>query len=156
MNGNRIKCILSFLAGCISFYLFGKLKSVPQRGNDKDRKYCQLFDNWLIITERGDKIEQYFNIRNIKEIAVYGYGNIGRHLITQLSHSNVHIKYVIDKRKGSIMTDHIPCYQLTESLEDVDAVIVTPICEYKEIHIQLKDRFSVPIISIEDIIYELL
>ncbi len=156
MNGNGKKCILSFLAGNVSLYLFYKFRNMKKGVEDKNKKYCLLFDNWLILTERGDAIEQFFKTRNIKEIAVYGYGNIGRHLVTQLSNSDINIKYIIDKRKGGTMIDNIQCYRLSDRMPDVDAIVVTPICEYKEIKDILRKIVSVEIISLEDIVYELL
>lgn len=156
MTGSKKKYILSFLTGNLSLYLFYKFKNVKKVADDKDKRYCRLFDNWLLLKERGDSFEQFFKERNIKEIAIYGYGNIGRHLAAQLSNSDICIKYIIDKRKGNVITDSIPCYQLSDNMPSVDAIVVTPICEYSEIRNTLKRVASVEIISMEDIIYELL
>lgn len=156
MITNKIKYMLSFLAGSLSLYMFYKPKSIQRAANDKDKIYCRLFDNWLILNERGDTLEQFFKGKNIKEIAVYGYGKIGRHLVAQLSDSNIHINYVIDKRKDSMIADNIPCYQLSDHLPAVDAIVVTPICEFSEIRNKLRKVTSTEIISMEDIIYELI
>lgn len=156
MITNKIKYMLSFLAGSLSLYLFYKPKNIQSAAGDKDKIYCRLFDNWLALNERGDTVEQFFKGKNINEIAVYGCGNIGRHLMAQLSDSNIHIKYVIDKRKDSMTADHMPCYQLSDHMPAVDAIVVTPICEYSEIRNELKKVISTEIISMEDIIYELI
>lgn len=156
MIGSRKKCMLSFLAGNLSLYFFLKLKNTKEVGDDKDKRYCRLFDNWLALNERGDSFERFFEERNIKEIAVYGYGNIGKHLVAQLSGSDISIKYVIDKRKDRIATDGIPCCQLSENMPRVDAIVITPICEYSEINNRLKKVTSAELLSMEDIIYELL
>lgn len=156
MIKNKIKCILSFLAGNLSLYLFYKLKDTKKVTDDKDKRYCRLFDNWLLLDERGNSLEKFFREKNIKEIAIYGYGNIGRHLVAHLSNSDINIKYVIDKRKNSIITDSIPCYQLSDNIPDVDAIVITPICEFTEINNTIKRFTDAEIISMEDIIYELL
>lgn len=153
---NTIKWILSFVAGNLNLYLLYKLKDTKKDSDDKNKRYCRLYDNWLLLNERGDTFEQFFKDRNIKEIAVYGYGDIGRHLVAQLSDSNINIKYVIDKRKDSIITDSIPCYQLSDNMPAVDAIVITPVCEYSEIRNKLKGVTSAEIISMEDIIYELM
>lgn len=156
MRRNLWKFILSFLAGNLSLYLLYKYKFTKKAVDDKNKRYLQLFDKWMILMERGDTIEQFFKERNIKEIAVYGYGNIGKHLVKQLSDSNINIKYVIDKRKDSIVMDNISCYQLSDNMPTVDAIVITPICEYTKIKNALNEVTSAEIISIEDIVYELL
>lgn len=156
MQRDKEKIILSFLAGNLSLYLYYKIKSTNKNVDDKNKKYLQLFEKWLILAERGDSIRQFFEARNIKEIAVYGYGNIGKHLVAQLSGSDINIKYVLDKRKDCIITDNIPCYPLLGKIQSVDAIVITPICEYMEIKNTLKRVTSAELISIEDIIYELL
>lgn len=154
MITNKVKCILSFLAGSFSLYLFYRPQKAQGDADGKDKIYCRLFDNWLLLNERGDTVEKFFEERNIKEIAIYGYGNIGRHLAAQLSDSDIHIKYLIDKRKDSIITDGIPCYQMSGHMPGVDAIVITPICEYAEISNRLKKVTSAELISMEDIIYE--
>lgn len=159
---NKKNCsIVSFLAGNLSMWLLYELRMVKKKMNintvgHKDKKYLKLFDNWLILIERGDCIERFLKEKNIKSIAIYGYGNIGRHLMIQLSDSDIQIKYVIDKNRDGILTNDIPCYLPTQDMPGVDAIVVTPICEYLEIKNSLEKFTQASIISIEDIIYELL
>ena len=63
---------------------------------------------------------------------------------------------MIDRRKDSIIVNSIPCYQPSDNLPSVDAIVITPICEYTEIKNALNEVTSAKIISIEDIVYELL
>lgn len=156
MRRNLWKFVLSFLAGNLSLYLLYKHKFTKKAVDDKNKRYLQLFDKWMILTERGDTIKKFFMEKKIKEIAIYGYGNIGKHLITQLSDSDINIKFVIDRRKDSIIVNSIPCYQPSDNLPSVDAIVITPICEYTEIKNVLKEITSAELISIEDMIYDLL
>ena len=151
----KISNIVSFLLGNVSFFLLSRFIYSDQNIDEKDKKYCQLFDNWLIINERGNKIEEYFHARGIKEVAVYGYGNIGRHLVTQLLRTDIKIRYIIDKR--NVITEYaIDRYCLRDKLPEVEAIIVTPVCEYQAIKKEIADKVSCKVISIEEIIYELL
>ena len=143
---------MASLALCLQYWI----KSKKAMETDKNKKYFKLYENWMILLERGDSVKRFFKERNIKEIAVYGYGNIGMHFIEQLSGSDVSIKYVIDRRKGDILTGNIPCCQPSDNIPNVDAIIVTPICEYPQIRDMLKASTAAEIISIEDIIYELI
>ena len=148
------KNIISFLLGNVSFYILNRYLHSKEHKDERDRRYCQLFDNWLVLQERADGIEEYFHARNIKEIAVYGYGNIGRHIVAQLSGTDITVKYVIDRSEGKDYP--IDRYRLTDRLPEVEAIIVTPICEYKQIKDELRNRGTWKMISIEDVIYELL
>ena len=60
MRRNLWKFILSFLAGNMSLYLLYKHKFTKKAVDDKDKRYLQLFDKWMILMERGDAIEQFF------------------------------------------------------------------------------------------------
>ena len=156
MRRNFWKFVLPFAAGNLSLYLLNKRKFSKKGVDDKNKRYLQLFDKWMILTERGDSIKKFFAEKNIKEIAVYGYGNIGKHLVTQLSDSDINIKSVIDKRKDRIIANNIPCCQPSGNMADVDAIVITPICEYAEIKNVLKKSTSAELISIEDMVYDLL
>lgn len=154
-KGRKVSNIVSFLLGNASFFLLSRFIYSNRSIDEKDKKYCQLFDNWLILNERGSRIEEYFHARGIKEVAVYGYSNIGRHLVTQLIRTDIKIKYIIDKR-NVIIEYGIDRYCLRDKLPEVEAVIVTPICEFQTIKKEVSDKVSCEVISIEDIIYELL
>lgn len=149
--------ILSFLFGNVNCYLIREFAfhARKEEGNEKDKIYNRLYHNWLLIIERGDRIEDYFHDKGIKEVAVYGYGNIGRHLVKQLIKTDVSVKYVIDKNKKDV-SENIDIYHPTDKLSEVDAVIITPICEYQSIKNKIDKKISGEIISMEDIIYELM
>jgi len=151
----KLSSIISFFGGGMVFCLLSKLMPSGQVQEEKNKRYMQLLDNWLILCERGELIEEYFRMKGIKEIAVYGYGNIGSHLVTQLSNSDIKIQYIIDKRNVP-SGPAIDRYRPTDKLPKVEAVIVTPVCEFQEIKNELSNQIPGKIISIEDIIYELL
>lgn len=152
---NVISYFFLFFLGNIFFYLINKCIRCNKKISNKEKRYYQLFDNWMLVLEQQEGIEEFFKKRNIKEIGVYGYGNIGRHLITELLTTNIDIRYVIDKR-AIITAEGLDKYLPTDNFPEVDAIIITPICEYQEIERQLRKKFSGEVISMEDIIYELL
>lgn len=51
----------------------------------------------MTLRERGKHIINYFIQYEITEIAVYGYGTLGKHLVQELDNSDISIKYIIDK-----------------------------------------------------------
>ncbi len=155
-NSKRLRgSIVFFVLGSVGFALFRVFNRFFKTKDNKDRKYSQLYDNWLVIKERGDGIEKYFRENHYREIAVYGYGNIGRHVVTQLLDTDITVKYIIDRRRG-VTENKIDRYCMTDQLPEVDAIVVTPICEYQEIKTELQQKKAGQIVSIEDIVYELL
>ena len=67
--------------------------------------------------------------------------------------SSFHVAYGIDKNADSIYTD-IDVVSKDENLEEVDAVVVTAITFFDEIEEELSARLECPILSLEDILYE--
>ena len=102
----------------------------------------------------GD-ISLFFKNRKMQKIAIYGYGDIGRHLITQLKNSGIEVEYIIDRRTN-IDTQKIKLYKPEDKLPMVDAIVVTPVLEMEEIQKCLLKQYRGEIISIEHVLYECL
>ena len=82
-------------------------------------------------------------------------GRLGIHLQYELEKSGIHIKYGIDRR-GQGAGDLIKIYNPFQKLPEVDAVVITILGEYKEIGQMLRNSICCPMISLEEIIQELL
>ena len=78
----------------------------------------------------------------------------GETLVDELKETEVQIAYAIDKNANSIYSD-INVITMDDNLEDVDAIVVTAITFFDEIEEQLQSKVSCPIISLEDILYEI-
>ena len=74
-------------------------------------------------------------------------------MLKELQDSSVEVVYAIDRR-GANIKENIPVYSLQPGLEDVDAIIVTPIYYFNEIEDELEEFFDCPIISFEEILYD--
>lgn len=158
MNKKFVKTgsnLLCFMLGGIFSYFYEKRRDQNSKDTGKDRKARQLLDNWLVLTEHGIKIEEYFHKKNIHTTAVYGYGDIGNHLVAQLMGTDIEVKYIIDRRPCNT-PGGIKWCSPSEQFSDVDAVVVTPVWEYSKIAEILQSKVSGQIISVEDIVYELL
>ena len=77
----------------------------------------------------------------------------GETLIEELKETNVEAVYGIDKNADNIYVD-ISMYTIEENLPPVDAVVVTAITFFDEIEKKLSEKLECPIISLEDILYE--
>lgn len=120
---------------------------------EKNRRTARCFDRWMTLREEGKKIYDYLLKYGVKTVAVYGMGRLGRHLIRELSDSGIEIKYIIDRR----VEMHHPEYQIkgiAEELEQVDAVIITPIWDFDQIYVELSCKMQSRFFSLEELIME--
>lgn len=123
-----------------------------RKSSDKFSRMFHLMREWVQLKQEGKSINDFFEKNNYRDIAVYGKGYIGEALAKELLESDITIKYFID-RKADKDFDGITISPDSE-LEEVDAVVVTPVTSYGEIKQNLMKKLSCPIISIEDILYD--
>lgn len=120
-------------------------------------KHFNLFimmSEWVRIKQEGKSIADYLKQNEYKTIAIYGMSYAGERLLEELQNSGVLVKYAIDKKADEKYSEVDICLP-EEKLEAVDAIIVTAITFVDEIEKMLSKKVSCPIISLEDILYEL-
>lgn len=156
------KCVISissFLAGVAAGAL-GARKIIGERSEQNQKisdKYMSLFimmNQWVKVKQEGKNLASYFEQRGYWEIAVYGMSHAGRTFINELKDSSVKIRYGIDQRPG-IAYERLDIISPEDELEMVDAIVVTPVTYFTEIEEHLNRKINCPIISLEDILYEL-
>ncbi len=140
-------------AGAVGRVL-GKQLSIQTELSNKHLALYMLMNQWVQVKQDGKVLAGYFEENGYKNIAVYGMNFVGQTLCKELANSSVEIKYAIDKNAENIYAD---CEVITmeDNLEEVDAIIVTPIYYFDEIEEKLAEKVDCPIISIADIIYEI-
>lgn len=79
---------------------------------------------------------------------------VGETLVEELKNSDIIIAYGIDQKAESIYPD-VEVVFADDKLEEVDAVVVTAITFFDEIVEKLSTKVACPILSLEDILYEL-
>ena len=127
------------------------------RENFMSEKHLAMFltmNRWLQMKQEGKNLADYLKEQNYRRIAIYGMSYMGERLLEELKGSEISIAYGIDKNAGGICTD-IETVTPKEELKEVDAVIVTSIYFIDEITRDLSGKLSCPILSLEDILYEL-
>ena len=150
--------ICAFLS--IIYWLFGAAKK-------ENKKYCEmkalaekhfelymLMTYWTRMSIEGKKTSDYFKERDIKDIAIYGMNYVGETLLRDLDNTGVEVKYGID-RNYSAISSSIQVFSLQQNLQEVGAIVVTPISNFDQLEYDLSKKVHCPIISLEDIIYTL-
>ena len=133
-------------------------KAVLKIKNEKEYKlikytlYYNLMASWMQLKNEGGNLSLYLENTGLKYIAVYGMGRLGQCLCDELKQSNVNVKYGIDKKAEHFSYLDLKVISPEADMEEIDAIIVTPICEYESIAQELRKKTKSKIISLEDII----
>lgn len=139
-----------------SDYNVGVEKQIIKVEN-KNRKYQKFYgclNKWMENLEKGKYIYDYLSKKEIKTVAIYGYGALGKHVLKELEDSKVKVKYLIDQHYN-IGKNSLKVVSPEEDLEDVDAIVVTPIMEYENIESKLRNKTKAVILSLEAIVYDI-
>lgn len=107
---------------------------------------------WL-CSHYSIRIEDYLSQRQIRRIAVYGYGFFGRLLCRELENTDIHIMYIIDRKKG--YNANIRIIAPDEEWDKVDAIIISPL-SYQSIVEEWKDKLIYPTYVLKNILFQLI
>ena len=110
-------------------------------------------NQWLLLKQEGKSLAKYFSDNEYKTIAIYGMGEMGNRLYDELKGTDITVKYAIDKEMSSIYSE-LEVMDPQETLEEVDAIIVSAIFAFDEIEEELSKKVSCPVISLDDVVFE--
>lgn len=119
----------------------------------KYKKFTNILQKWILI-QGYSKIAEYLLKRGYSNIAIYGYGLLGKLLYKELQKSACNIDYVIDKNE-LLKQDETCIFHETNNLPQADIVVVTTINFFEEIAKELWDNNRLRSIGIEDILEDL-
>ena len=150
--------VLSALAGALAGAgTIGKAEKDKRKKAEKlSGKFSAMFhmmNQWVKVKQEGKNLSSYFEKNNYKKIAIYGMSYIGETLLEELKGTEIEVKYGIDKRVFSCHAD-IKIVPPDDLPDGVDAIVVTAIDFFDEIEEMLREKVECPIISIEDIVFE--
>ena len=136
-----------------------KGRILPQKGEEditnekyqKERKYKKILELWMRLRDQKISVSYFFVQKNIKTVAIYGAGILGKHLYYELQDSEIQVACFLDQNTNKAI-EQKKCLAPGETMESVDAIIVTPLMEYKEIQKGLAEYYSCAIISIETVL----
>lgn len=111
-------------------------------------------NQWVRIKQEGKNLAEYFKENGYEKIAVYGMSYAGETLVYELNDSGITVEYGIDQNAKSLYLD-IDIYEPDDDLKEVDALVVTAITFFDEIEEKMSQKLDCPIISLEDILYEI-
>lgn len=124
-----------------------------QSMSDKHLALFLMMNQWVKVKQEGKMLSDYFERNGYKRIAVYGMSYAGETFIDELQGTKTEVAYGIDQRASSIYAD-VDIVSVDSKLDEVDAVVVTAITFFDEIEEKLSQKLDCPIISLEDVLYE--
>lgn len=154
-----ITFLLSTIAGAIAGVgiagkFMGKSLSKSSNMSDKHLALFLMMNQWVKVKQEGKSLVDYFRDNGYRRIAIYGMSYAGETLLDELRATDIEVAYGIDKNADGIYLD-LDVVTMEEKLEKVDAVVVTAITFFDEIEKSLLEKVDCPIISLEDILYEI-
>jgi len=151
--------VLSALAGAALGA--GTVKKIAGETIDKTKgmsdKHLTLFlmmNQWVKVKQEGKNLSEYFEKNGYRNIAIYGMSYAGETLLDEFKNTDIHVAYGIDKNADTIYAD-VDVVSMDDELKPVDAVVVTAVTFFDEIEERLSAGIGCPVISLEDILYEM-
>lgn len=154
--------VLSSLAGAVVGATVGAAavgKTMGDKVNewksmsDKHLALFLMMNQWVKVKQEGKNLAEYFAKNGYKKIAIYGMSYAGESLLEELKDTGIEVAYGIDKNADKIYAE-VELVSTGDELEEVDAVVVTPITFFDKVEELLSAKLDCPIISLEDVLYE--
>lgn len=157
MKKSWFKAVVAFLSGSIIGAIgISKITSknieISDKRIDKFKNYYSVLTQWLTLKQKNKSLEKYFIDNGYKTIAIYGMGELGNRLYEELKPTKILVKYGIDKSFGF---GEIKIFNIDDELPEVDVIVVTAVFDFDKINNNLKNKVNCPIVSLEDIVYEI-
>ena len=122
-----------------------------ERTIDRDNRLLGFYERWVVGCSKGENVSGFLIENNFRNIAIFGYGTLGRALRKIVENRDVKLAYIIESNENR-WDESVDFYKITDSLPAVDVIIVSAILDYEEIYEKLAGKVNCPIISMEDII----
>jgi hypothetical protein len=139
-------------AGAIGRIASKKLDKI-QGYSDKHLTLYKMMNEWVRVKQEGKNLASYFEKKGYKKIAIYGMSYAGETLLQELKNTKIQVSYGIDRNSNSIYED-VDIYSADDDLPEVDAIVVTAITYFNEIEEMLSEKVDCPVISLEEVLYE--
>lgn len=126
-------------------------REVDVRGKQLARYQQEVgvLDQWMLLEERGRPLVQWLSENHFHRVGIYGYGVLGRHLVTQLSQGQLEYLCCIDRNADGINLS-LPVFS-PDDFPELDLVVVTNVHIFDEIKEVLCHRVN-RIMSLEYLI----
>ena len=118
------------------------------------KKNEEVLNQWLIFKQAGIGLDKILKEQNVKTVAIYGMGIMGRHVLRELINSDIVIKYGLDNKRMTPING-IPVKSLREELEIPDLIInsVLKIPDKENIEREIQEVVGCRVISLDTLLF---
>lgn len=110
-----------------------------------------IINNWFKLKERDLSVAQYLYGEGYRNIAIYGLGVMGKHLISDISKSMLKVLYGIDQKADTMEFD-FAVYTLKDDLPKADVIVVALAAHCDEVISSIQNKVNIPVISLEELL----
>ncbi len=139
-------------AGVVKKTVIGETEKLKVQSDKHLARYLMM-NQWVKVKQAGKSPAAYLERNGYKKIAIYGMSYAGETLLDELKGTGIEVAYAIDRNAASIYSE-VGVVSMEDNFEEVDAVVVTAIAFFDEIEEALETKMDCPILSLEDILYE--
>ena len=117
---------------------------------DRERHINRIMDRWLCLKERNENI---CSSLSGKRVAIYGYGLLGKHFLSEMEKHDMKPLFVVDRNTDIYC--RYPVLSIDDEWPEVDVLVVTATYDYSKVFTDvLSKKNAIEIISLERIIME--
>lgn len=148
-------CVVGIVIGsALGVMVMNTRNKVEKKVMEEIKKNNSILRQWLIYKQSGVGIDTILKENNIKTVAIYGMGEMGRNIIRDLYDSDIIIKYGIDRNKiGEFCKVNVK--KLCECKEKPDlvinSIIRTP--DKSVIEKKVKEKLGCRVVSLDELIF---
>lgn len=157
--GKMLMSIVSVLAGAavgagaVKKAAAEETKKISAR-SDKHLELFLMMNQWVTVKQKGKNLSEYFEKNDYHKIAIYGMSYAGETLVDELKGTKTEVVYGIDRNADNIYSE-LDIVSMEADFAEVDAIVVTAVTFFHEIEEQLSEKVDCPILSLEDVLYEI-
>lgn len=126
---------------------------LPCKENSSER-FRTIYNQWLGLHQAGKHISDYLKKKDIRQVAIYGYAELGTHLVNELKNTEINITCLIDQ-KELFPYSGIRTIQPESFKGDADLVIVTSLVHFNEIREYYRSKNINQLVSLETILEDM-
>lgn len=131
-----------------------KLVAGIQKKISKHEQYEYINKQMEMVKNNRQLFKNYFANHHYHSIALYGYGVIGRKFNSICKKMGIDVEYAIDQFVKS--TNEMTVYDLHDNWPEVDAIIVTPVCEKEDIIEMIEGVSKACVLGIDDVLSDII
>lgn len=157
--GKMLMSMVSVLAGAAAGACAVKkaaaeeTKKISAR-SDKHLELFLMMNQWVTVKQKGKNLSEYFEKNDYQKIAIYGMSYAGETLVDELKGTKTEVVYAIDRNADNIYCE-LDIVSTEADFAEVDAIVVTAVTFFHEIEKQISEKVNCPILSLEDVLYEI-